>query len=305
MQNFLLGEYIRQRRLDLGLTQEEVCDGICEPITLSRIENGKQTPSRTRINAILQRLDLPDDRYYALLSKDELEIEGLEREIMACNIVGRTDEGFEKITLLQQITKPDDQLTQQFILRSKALLGGCSKLYTEAEQIDLLIQAIKLTVRNFSLDEIEGHLYTRDEIKIINQIANAYSLSDNNKKAADIFYQLLKYVKKYYHETVTTVGMLPMILYNYARVLDLSGRYEEGAQLALEGKESCVKYGHYQFLSGCLEIYAECSHFLGNDTESAKAYRQAYYLCEAIGRQEDLEITKQEALRYIGLKLGD
>lgn len=96
-----------------------------------------------------------------------------------------------------------------------------------------------------------------------------------------------------------------MILYNYARVLDLSGRYEEGAQLALEGKESCVKYGHYQFLSGCLEIYAECSHFLGNDTESAKAYRQAYYLCEAIGRQEDLEITKQEALRYLGLKLGD
>ena len=65
MQNFLLGEFIRQRRLDLGLTQEEVCNGICEPITLSRIENGKQTPSRSRINAILQRLDLPDDRYYA------------------------------------------------------------------------------------------------------------------------------------------------------------------------------------------------------------------------------------------------
>lgn len=42
MQNFLLGEYIRQRRLELGLTQEEVCDGICEPITLSRIENGKE-----------------------------------------------------------------------------------------------------------------------------------------------------------------------------------------------------------------------------------------------------------------------
>ena len=85
MQNFLLGEFIRQRRLDLGLTQEEVCNGICEPITLSRIENGKQTPSRSRINAILQRLDLPDDRYYALLSKDELEIEALEKEIVACN----------------------------------------------------------------------------------------------------------------------------------------------------------------------------------------------------------------------------
>lgn len=44
MKNFFLGEYIKQRRLDLGLTQEQLCEGICEPMTLSRLENGKQTP---------------------------------------------------------------------------------------------------------------------------------------------------------------------------------------------------------------------------------------------------------------------
>ena len=44
MKNVFLGEYIKQRRLDLGLTQEQLCDGICEPMTLSRLENGKQTP---------------------------------------------------------------------------------------------------------------------------------------------------------------------------------------------------------------------------------------------------------------------
>ena len=75
MKNVFLGEYIKQRRLDLGLTQEQLCDGICEPMTLSRLENGKQTPSRNRINALLQRLGLPDDRYFALLSKNELEME--------------------------------------------------------------------------------------------------------------------------------------------------------------------------------------------------------------------------------------
>lgn len=181
MQNFLLGEFIRQRRLNLGLTQEEVCQGICEPITLSRIENGKQTPSRTRINAILQRLDLPDDRHYALLSKDELEIEALEKEIVACNAIEQVESGLEKIDRLEQLAKPDDQLTKQFILRSKALLGGAGGRYTEAEQIELLLQAIQLTVPNFLLDEIEGHLYTRDEIKAINQLANTYSLAGKNK----------------------------------------------------------------------------------------------------------------------------
>ncbi len=28
MQNFFLGDYIKQKRLDLGLTQEQLCDGI-------------------------------------------------------------------------------------------------------------------------------------------------------------------------------------------------------------------------------------------------------------------------------------
>ena len=39
MQNYKLGEYIRQRRLDLGLTQEQVCAGICESVTLSRFRH--------------------------------------------------------------------------------------------------------------------------------------------------------------------------------------------------------------------------------------------------------------------------
>jgi transcriptional regulator with XRE-family HTH domain len=106
MKNVFLGEYIKQRRLDLGLTQEQLCDGICEPMTLSRLENGKQTPSRNRINALLQRLGLPDDRYFALLSKNELEMEALQKEIVACNANHRVEEGFETLTTICPLTAP-------------------------------------------------------------------------------------------------------------------------------------------------------------------------------------------------------
>ena len=88
MQNYRLGDYIRQRRQELNLTQEQVCAGICEPVTLSRFENGRQTPSRTRINAILQRLGLPDDRYYALVTPEELEIEAF----YICKVMGYEDD---------------------------------------------------------------------------------------------------------------------------------------------------------------------------------------------------------------------
>ena len=304
MQNFFLGDYIRQRRLELGLTQEQVCEGICEPITLSRIENGKQTPSRVRINAILQRLDLPDDRYYALLTKNELEIEALEKEIVACNVTGRVEEGIAKLEKLKAFAE-EESLIQQFIIRSRLLLGQVEKRYTPQEEIEILTQAIHLTVPDFDIEEIEKKLYTRDEIKIINQIANAYSCAGNQKKAADIFYQLLKYIRKHKRETITTIGVFPMISHNYSRVLDLAGRYEEGVQYALEGKDACIKYGHYQYLPGCIEIYGECCYFLGRIEESRKAYRQAYYICEAIGEQKNLQVIVEEAKKYLNMEFED
>lgn len=72
-------------------------------MTLSRLENGKQTPSRNRINALLQRLGLPDDRYFALLSKNELEMEALQKEIVACNANHRVEEGFETLKNLSRL----------------------------------------------------------------------------------------------------------------------------------------------------------------------------------------------------------
>lgn len=304
MQNFFLGDYIKQKRLDLGLTQEQLCDGICEPMTLSRLENGKQTPSRNRINALLQRMGLPDDRYFALLSKNELEMEALQKEIVACNVTERVAEGFEKLAQFEALAAPDDQIAQQFALRSRVLLGRLDGRYTPMEQISLLMQAIRLTVPRFDLENIESFLYTKDEITIINQIGLAYSDDEQNKKAAEIYYQLLRYVRKHFKETITLIGVLPLVLYNYARVLDLCGRYEEGAELAQECRKACIQYGHYQELPRCLEIEAECRHFMGDEEISKELYYQSYYLCKVVEYQVGLEIVKKEAKEYLNLTLS-
>jgi len=300
MQSLPIGEVIRQKRLALGLSQEEVCDGICEPATLSRIENGRQTPSRSRLNALLQRLDLPEDRYYALVSRDEAEIEALKKEIVACNARARVNEGFRLLEQLERKIEPDDILSKQFVLRSKALLGWRDGRYSSEQLLELLMQAILLTVPKFDLEEIGRGLYTFDEVKIINLMASVYSRMGNNKKATDILYQLLKYVRKHFHEVLPSNGMFPMILSNYARVLDLCGRYEEGADYAEQCRKACIQYGHYQFLTTCLGIYAECCHFLGRERESAEAYIKSYVLMSVLDDYLNIETLRKEFKKYHG-----
>lgn len=174
------------------------------------------------------------------------------------------------------------------------LLGRLDQRYTPQEQIDLLMQAIRLTVPRFNLDEIERFFYSTDEIKIINQIGIAYSDDGQNKKAADIYYQLLKYVRKHFEETITSVGILPMVYFNYARVLDLCGRYEDSAECAEEGRKACLKYGHYQYLPHCLEIQAECAHFMGDDKKARISIVNAIICARSSNTRKDWKLPKRK-----------
>ena len=44
MNEFKLGTYIRKRREELGISQEELCEGFCSVPNLSRIETTSRTP---------------------------------------------------------------------------------------------------------------------------------------------------------------------------------------------------------------------------------------------------------------------
>lgn len=298
MREVFLGEYIKQRRLELGLTQEQLCEGICEPITISRMENGRQTPSRNRINALLQRLGLPDDRYVALLSKNEEEISALQKEITACCIQGPTSRGWELLEDLGRIMEPDDRITQQFILSSKVVLGKAEGRYSAEEQLSMLTEALRLTVPRFDLEEIGRGLYCFDEVKIINQIAGVYSNNGQNRKTIAILEQLLKYIRKHYQNILQSGGLFLLVSHNYARTLSVSKRYEEAIEIAEAGRQSCIKYGHYQFLPGLLAIMAECYHFIGDIEKSKERYCQAYALYSALDKRKNLAQLIKEINAY-------
>jgi len=298
MREIPIGAYIRQNREAQGLTQQQLCEGICEPATISRIENGQQTPCRSRLSALLQRLGLPDDRYFALLSPNEIEISSLQAEIVSCGVHGRRERGLELIARLESIMEADDHITRQFILRSRVLLGD----YGFEEQLDILLEAIRLTVPRFTLEELESFLYSFDEIKIINQIGNTYAEAEQHKKAIDVYSRLLRYVQKHNSNITQSTGQLVLVAYNYARELDVCGLYRDAIEIAELFRQTCVKYAHYQLLPGTLHIMAEYYHFLGDDDKSRDLYLQAYAIYKAIGNELDLRFLEKDVREQLGVE---
>lgn len=308
MKELFIGEDIKRKRKELRLTQEELCEGICEPSTISRIESGKQVPAKNKLDALLQRLDLPGDRYYALLSKNELEISNLQSQIISCNVSNNKQEEQQCLKKLEEIVSEDDHLVRQFILRSKIAFGYLDgenlRPYTYEEKEKVLFEALYLTVPKFDIDEINNNFYTVEEIKIINQIALNYSDAGQNKTAIDIYHQLLKYIKKHLMNLKESNGLLILIAYNYSRSLYFEKRYEESIDIANLGLEASRQERCFSCLGGLLSVLGHALYVEGKLEESKKHLLQSFYIYTIMRDNINIKLAKENLKEFFNIDVS-
>lgn len=312
MKELRIGEVIKKRREELGLTQAELCEGICEPMTLSRIENGRQAPSYNRLKAILNRLDLPDDRYTALLDEDELKLEDLKREtISRVNLVANAsaqdkprlrEEALAAIQELEEFAG-EDRLIRQSVMSLRVALGKPDGPYSLEEKLELLLKAIRITRPKFDLEEINDFRYSGGEIDLIIRIANAYSLAGEKRKVLDIYAQMVKYARKHGWNQPRYAGNLVVILNNYARELNIDKRYEEALEIAQMGWNIAIKYNDFWCLGSLLSTQANSYAHLGETEKSKDLYYQTLYLYKALGDPDGITHLKNDVRDTLGIEL--
>ncbi len=314
MRETFIGETIQQKRAERGLSQEKLCAGLCDPSTLSRIETGKQAPSRNIANALLERLDMPHDRYYALdifLTSNEAEAVALQTKVENCTTRFRQSlgeerrqarlEALEHLARLEAAAEPGDNIARQYILAARSALGGENGPYGFDERLEMLLEAIRLTVPQFDTEALDGRLYSIEETGIISQIAETYSNAGQHEKAAGIFNQLLTYAQEHYQNVTHPSRYVSPAALNCARELYLTGCYEKALETAELGRKSCLNYGFCQPLPSLLAVMAVCRHAMGEDEQSKSLFCQAYYLYKETGNASGLAAVEEEAAKQLGL----
>lgn len=307
MKAYNIGDCIRQLREEQNVNQEDLCHGLCNKSTLSRIERGCHVPSIGTVALLLQRLGVNEDSLSFLLGTTELEISNLHKEIEALNAQRKYDEALQKIGKMEQLTDPKDRVMQQFLLRSKALAGhlqdGQRVAYDNLAKREMLLQAIELTHPHFSLDNIGKCLLGIDEIKTINQIAITYSDAGDRRYAIHIYRQLFEYPRSRFYNTEAEVSVLTMLAYNYSRLLGQERRYEECIEYAQMGYEACIRYNKCYELGGLLINMACALHALGQDEESKERAKSAYHAYHLMRRFSEADNVKNFIRETFGLEI--
>lgn len=303
MDNLYFGEIIKNRREELNISQDELCEGILDRTALSRIENGKAECRKYVAEVLLERLNLPMEFYYASYSKKGIEQLKIKNQIKDAIRMREYDTLAELLEKGLQFND-DSKLYQQFILRSKATYI----IYVEKDlpkAREILLDALKIMHPFFDIDNISKPLFSED-ILILNTFANTYSQEINYEKAINIFKILVDIVKSKSNDNIDSIRTLIMLEYNLSRVLGRADYYKECLAFSEEAIELSIRSGTMTYLGELFmnKAYALCS-IHSRKEEGILALKDALTFNRLTNRHETVEIIKKDAKSLFGIDLSD
>ena len=289
---FQLGPILKARREELGLSQEDLADGICAVPTLSRIENGERMPTKNHFEMLMQRLGYSAMSMDFFTDKQDFIIHELKFKTRQAYVAKNYPLARKYMEELEGILDKPTKIDRQFVLLHEIMLNEGK--YSNMEMLEQFEVAIQLTCPKYKSNYIPRVL-SYDEIILLNNIAICYETAGDSERAISI----LTVLKEYYdHHVISIEEALrtqPMVLYNLSKFLGLCGRYDECIEICDQGIRIARTTGRCTLLGKTLfnRAWALIQRNRTGDKDIAeKTLRHAIYYSYAMENQQLTETMK-------------
>ncbi len=247
-------EIIRIRRKEKNLTQTKLSEGILEPESYSRFECGKRKLRWKKKKKLLERLGERGNKVTLLLESDDPDVVEEYQRIQDSSYREKYDLLKEKIYDLKGKLDKTSKINRQFILHMQNNIDVCFFQILERKQIKMKRQKeIKETASKFDTVSIQEHGWSRTEIAIIKNIANAYR---DDKKVEIAISILRKAIESFDKETIGQESAClgkQLLWETLATYLGDVEKYEDAIFYAKKGMKKILESGSAKGISG--ELY--------------------------------------------------
>lgn len=170
-QNYCFGDVVRKRRKMLGMSVEELCEGICDKRTVRRLESNKMNTQMGIIGELFERLGLSSEYQRKRIVTDQYEAIALHNEAIRA-IINRDTEVLGKILpRLRELLPMELVINRQEIGFIEALYLYHSKQITGRECAYRMQQVLEYTVPLECARHMEIGYLTCGEIACLYNIA--------------------------------------------------------------------------------------------------------------------------------------
>lgn len=302
MENYIIGSIIKEYRIRLKISQEDLAFGLCAVSTLSRIENGAQVPGRKLVEAFFSKMGMNPPASAIPMSKSDFKRENLEYEINNSIAIGDYDIS-NMLEEYKNCGKKMDALENQFYIFYKAMSEDILH-HDAAKALQQYQEAIKITIKDFEIGKsLNLNFLTRTELLIFNNMAR--SLYFMNQK--DDAIKLMEFLRCYYENGIVSEeekskGYL-VILLNLENWYGLRGDYKKALALSEKAIDICIKYG--KLTSFPIHLFNKgCSLIKLNQEKNGKEFiSQAFSIFKSMRKEDEIEYGKRWLLENFNITI--
>lgn len=274
-----VGAIILTLRTKLGISQIELCKGLCTNRTLSRIELGERLPDKLLLDAILQRLGKSPDKLETILTEKEYMLYCQRRAIETDIINYDFDSAKEKLEEYRRSKECKDTLQRQYISKIDAVLADEAEHNVE-KSICILREAAEMTMPHWETEEKIKVFLGTEEAQILLLLAQNYLDTKRMKKAYEILEKLFIYLETRYSDEEEKVKVYPKCAYLLVTILWEKCAYKKAMKICEKAIDLLTKNGVIYHLPELMQIYILGLEKQGNDELANKIRIQRESLLE-------------------------
>lgn len=246
-------EIIRIRRKEQNLTQTKLSEGILEPESYSRFECGKRKLRWKKKKKLLERLGERGNKVSLLLESTDPDVVEEYQRIFDGSYRKKYELIKEQVYCLKEILDIKSKTNRQFLIHMQNDIDIDFFQILDRKQIKMKRQKeIKETASNFDMVSIQEHGWSRTEIAIIKNIANAYR---DDKKVEIAISILRKAIESFDKKTIGQENAClgkQLLWETLATYLGDVEKYEEAILYAKKGMKKIFENGSAKGISGAL-----------------------------------------------------
>lgn len=246
-------EIIRIRGKEQNLTQTKLSEGILEPESYSRFECGKRKLRWKKKKKLLERLGERGNKVSLLLESTDPDVVEEYQRIFDGSYRKKYELIKEQVYCLKEILDIKSKTNRQFLIHMQNDIDIDFFQILDRKQIKMKRQKeIKETASNFDMVSIQEHGWSRTEIAIIKNIANAYR---DDKKVEIAISILRKAIESFDKETIGQENAClgkQLLWETLATYLGDVEKYEEAILYAKKGMKKIFENGSAKGISGAL-----------------------------------------------------
>ena len=180
---FSMKDVLRTRREMFGLTQEQLCEGICSVKSLRRAEKGQTDMQRETLKKLLNRLGLSGQMQWSRLITSDREVIRMAEELADYINDRKFSVASKQLESLKARIDLDIPQNKQYFLEKQALLEFEQGKVTREEFVKMEKEALECTLRAENLYRKENVYLTEREIICI---SNSWKGMEGKEKRESI-----------------------------------------------------------------------------------------------------------------------